>query len=72
MDHSFVPDFCHSGLEPLPSHVEEQGESTITGDQFSDVKKFVWYERLQVYFGRWKNLFSKLIYFRKNGQLFKK
>jgi glycosyl transferase, family 25 len=72
MDRIFVHDFRHFGLEPFPSHVEDQGQSTITGDQFSGVKKFVWYKRLPVYFGRWKNLFSKLIYFWKNGQLFKK
>ena len=72
MDRIFVHDFRHFGLEPFPSHVEDQGQSTITGDQFSGVKKFVWYKRLPVYYWRWKNLFSKLIYFWKNGQLFKK
>ena len=72
MDRIFVHDFRHFGLEPFPSHVEDQGQSTITGDQFSGVKKFVWYKRLPVYFGRWKILFSKLIYFRNNGQFFKK
>ena len=72
MDRSFFYDFRHLGLEPFPSHVEDQGQSTITGDQFAGVKKFVWYKRLPVYYGRWKNMFSKLIHFWKNGQLFKK
>ena len=72
MDRSFVHDFRHFGLEPFPSHVEDQGQSTITGDQFSGAKKFVWYKRLPVYFGCWKILFSKLIYFRKNVHFFKK
>lgn len=72
IDRNFYYNFNHFGLEPFASHVEDHGQSTITGTHFVGVQKFVWYKRLSVYYGSWKNLFSKLIYFWKNGQLFKK
>ena len=41
--------FRHYGLEPFPCHVEDGGQSTITGTNFEQVQKFPWYARLSVY-----------------------
>lgn len=44
MDHELNRFFLHNyrqcGLEPWPSHVDDEGESQITGKAFADVKKF--------------------------------
>lgn len=45
----FKHDFRLFGLEPFPSHVEDGGESLITGTGFGDVAKFKWYQRLPHY-----------------------
>ncbi len=36
----FVHDFRLRGLEPFPSHVDDGGQSLITGAGFADVRKF--------------------------------
>ena len=35
----FVHDFRLRGLEPFPSHVDDRGQSLITGSAFADVEK---------------------------------
>lgn len=52
----------HFGLEPYPSHVADGGQSTITGSNHGGVEKFATHRRLQVYVGRVRNFFGKLIY----------
>jgi glycosyl transferase family 25 len=45
----------HYGLVPFPSHVADNGQSTITGNNHSGVKKFSIYRRLPVYAQRLRN-----------------
>lgn len=45
----FVHDFRLRGLEPFPSHVDDGGESLITGNGFSDVRKVRGLARLPYY-----------------------
>jgi len=45
----FHHDFRLFGLEPFPSHVDDGGQSLITGTGFGDVAKFPWYGRLPYY-----------------------
>jgi glycosyl transferase, family 25 len=51
--------FRHYGLEPFPSHVDDYNRSTITGNDFADIRRFPWYRRLPVYRKRLKNLLMK-------------
>lgn len=68
-DRSHVHDFRHYGLEPFPSHVDDGGESTITGSNFKGLKKRVWYRRLPSYTTRIGNLFGKIVHLARRGAL---
>lgn len=59
LDHFDARNFRHFGLEPFPSHVDDGNQSTITGTDFSLVRKFPWYARLPVYGRRLSNLWRK-------------
>jgi glycosyl transferase family 25 len=59
IDRSHVHNLRHFGLEPFPSHVDDGGESTITGTAFSDVEKFSKWKRIPNYILRSKNLVGK-------------
>jgi glycosyl transferase, family 25 len=61
--------FRHLGLEPFPSHVDDGGESTITGTNFSGLKKRVWYRRLPSYVARMGNLVRKAAYLARTGAI---
>jgi glycosyl transferase family 25 len=69
LDRIHLHHFRHFGLEPFPSHVDDGNESTITGTGFAAVRKFPWYRRLPMYALRWRNLFGKLFYLARQGQL---
>ena len=69
LDRIHIHKFRHIGLEPFPSHVDDGGDSTITGTNYKNVKKFKWYKRLAVYWLRTKNLFGKIFYLAHSGQL---
>ena len=56
--------FLHLGLEPYPSHVEDHGQSTITGTNFAAVKKRPWYRRIPSYCDRLSTLIGKARYLR--------
>lgn len=60
------------GLEPFPSHVNDENQSTITGQGFAGVKKYTWYRRLPTFKRRFRDLVCKQLYLMKSGQLFPK
>lgn len=51
--------FRHFALQPFPSHVEDGGNSTITGVGYSQVNRFPIYQRLNVYISRGNALLKK-------------
>lgn len=61
LDRTFHHHFRHLGLEPFPSHVDDKKESTITGTDFAQVRKFPKWKRLPVYALRVKNLIGKAL-----------
>jgi glycosyl transferase family 25 len=69
LDRIHVHDFRHFGLEPFPSHVDDAGVSTITGDRFAAVRRFPWYRRLPVHGVRLANLVGKAAYLARMGRL---
>ncbi len=50
------------GLEPFPSNVVDENLSTITGNNFSGVQKYMWYLRIPSYLQRVCNVFRKLFF----------
>lgn len=54
--------FRHFALHPLPSHLDDQEESTITGRAFNHVNKFPFYKRSRVYVNRTRNLAKKSLH----------
>ena len=69
LDRVHSHDFRHFGLEPFPSHVDDGGFSTITGDAFTAVRKFPWYRRLPVHAVRAGNLLGKALHLARRGRL---
>ena len=63
----FNHDFRQLGLEPFSSHVDDGGESSITGTGFVLVKKFKWYRRLPHYRLKAANYFRRFSYLLRNG-----
>lgn len=66
LDRVHVHRFRHYGLEPFPSHVDDGGESTITGVRFDAVTKRPWYARLPSYADRMATLVGKAGYLSRN------
>lgn len=62
--------FRRLGLEPFPSHVNDENQSTITGQGFAGVKKHPWYRRMPTFKRRLRDLVCKQIYLMQSGQLF--
>lgn len=60
------------GLEPFPSYVNDENQSTITGQGFSGVKKYPWYKRMPTFKRRLRDLIRKQIYLLQSRQLFPK
>ena len=65
----FVHDFRLRGLEPFPSHVDDGGQSLITGTGFADVQKFPLFRRLPYYRLKLGNYFRRLGWLGKRGEL---
>lgn len=61
--------FRHLGLEPFPSHVEDGGDSTITGRGFAGVEKYVWYRRLPHYQMKFATLLQRFFYLLRSGAI---
>ena len=64
----FLHDFRLRGLEPFPSHVDDGGESHITGLNFSDVKKTRGRSRLPYYRLKAANYLRRLWWLAKRGE----
>ena len=65
----FVHNYRQLGLEPWASHPDDHGISTITGMNFSFVKKFKWYKRLPYYCLKAANYFRRAFWLWKNDML---
>jgi glycosyl transferase, family 25 len=63
-------DFRLLGLEPWPSHVNDGGVSTITGQGFAEVKKASRWQRLGNYAMRAANYGRRLWWLAQKGMLF--
>lgn len=62
LDRMYDHQFRHLGLEPFPSHVDDGGESTITGTNFGGQRKWAWYQRLPHYADRIAHLLRKAMF----------
>lgn len=73
LDHELNRFFLHRyrlrGLEPWPSHIDDEGVSQITGRNFSDVRKFSRVERLPYYRLKAANYFRRAAYLAVDGAL---
>lgn len=65
----FIHDFRLRGLEPFPSHVDDGGQSLITGAGFADVQKFPFYKRLPHYRLKAGNYLRRFWWLAKRGEL---
>lgn len=65
----FEHDFRLMGLEPFPSHVDDGGTSTITGQNFAEVTKPPRHKRLGNYAMRAANYLRRAIWLGKHGML---
>ena len=76
IDHEFdrihIHHFRHFGLEPFPSDVRDESQSTITGTGFNSVRKYPWHRRLPLYALRLRNRLGRLIYLATSGCLLPK
>lgn len=68
-DRIFEHDFRHYGLEPFPSDVRDEQESTITGSNFNAVKRWALYRRLPSYAMRFTNQLRRIFYLWRKGRL---
>lgn len=69
LDLVHVHDFRHFGLEPFPSHVDDGNESTITGSNFGNVRKWSVYRRLPTLWLRFKTRLARVAYLKRKGRL---
>jgi len=70
LDRIHVLDYRLYGMEPFPSDVRDDRQSTITGRDFSAVRKYPWYRRLPVFGQRLGNLVGRVLYLARKGRLF--
>lgn len=66
LDRMYDHQFRHLGLEPFPSHVDDGGESTITGTNFGGLRKWAWYHRIPNYADRIAHLLRKAMFLAKS------
>lgn len=66
----FAHDFRLRGIEPFPSHVEDNNISQITGVGFADVVKFPMHKRLPYYRQKAANYLRRLTWLLKRGEVF--
>lgn len=65
----FVHDFRLRGLEPFPSHVDDGGESQITGSGFADVENLRGWSRWPYYRLKAANYLRRLWWLVKRGEI---
>jgi glycosyl transferase family 25 len=70
LDRVYLHDLRRLGCEPFPSHVDDENQSTITGQAYSVVHKYPWYQRIPTYKRRLSSLLKKQVYLFKTGRLF--
>ncbi len=70
LDRIHMHDLRHFGLEPFPSDVRDENQSTITGQSFDAVRKYPWYRRWPSYRLRLSNLVGRLAYLAQKRRLF--
>jgi glycosyl transferase family 25 len=63
-------DIRHFGLEPFPSHPQDEGQSTITGERFSAVKRYPLRRRWTKYAEQTRNLLGRVGYLARRGRLY--
>ncbi|AOF85414.1 glycosyltransferase 25 family protein [Hydrogenophaga sp. RAC07] len=63
-------DLRHFGLEPFPSHPQDEGQSTITGEHFGEVKRYPLSRRWTKYAEQASNFFRRILYLWRHGRLF--
>lgn len=75
-DHEINRFFKHKyrlrGLEPFPSHPDDENQSLITGTGFNDLKKFPILQRLPNLWLRFSNYFRRLWWMIKTGEIIPK
>lgn len=62
-------DLRHFSLEPFPAHPQDEGQSTITGDRFSQVRRYPLSRRWTKYAEQTCNLFGRVAYLARRGRL---
>lgn len=62
-------DIRHFGLEPFPSHPQDEGQSTITGAHFSAVKRYPLSRRWTKYVEQLSHLLQRTAYLLRHGRL---
>ena len=62
-------DIRHFGLEPFPCHPQDEGQSTITGERFSAVKRYPLSRRWTKYAGQASGLLRRVVYLGRRGRL---
>jgi len=65
----FVHRYRQRGLEPWPSHVDDEGESQITGAAFADVRKHKLAHRLPYYCLKASNYMRRALHLSAEGSL---
>jgi glycosyl transferase, family 25 len=70
LDQVYLHRIRHYGLEPFPSYVNDENQSTITGAAFSGVHKYPRHRRLASYRRRLGVLLKKLTYLIVTGRIF--
>lgn len=62
-------DLRHFSLEPFPAHPQDEGQSTITGERFSHVRRYPLSRRWTKYAEQTRNLFGRIVYLARTGRL---
>ncbi|MDO9568511.1 MAG: glycosyltransferase family 25 protein [Hydrogenophaga sp.] len=62
-------DIRHFGLEPFPSHPQDEGQSTITGSNFGAVKRYSLSRRWTKYAEQTTHLMARVAYLARKGRL---
>lgn len=62
-------DIRHFSLEPFAAHPQDEGQSTITGERFSNVRRYPLSRRWTKYAEQTRNLLGRLAYLARRGRL---
>ncbi len=62
-------DIRHFSLEPFPAHPQDEGQSTITGERFSNVRRYPLSRRWTKYAEQTRNLIGRVAYLARHGRL---